>query len=386
MSVDSEHCGLCDEPLAILQEWQADRTRRFQCIQQHMDDLDTVLRSKREHQSRLHTLMSELKTKEAASEQRSADLDSLRADLRVLDTKYRDELQQIAELQANKELVKHELEELSTRLFEEARHMVAAEQAQSQGLAEVNVRLQAELQKAEQSLEHVEAELAMLRKKETKNHPPPIELDSTTRAQLDLCTLVSSDHPWTVEPSHPDDQCLLEFQQFMDTVGTVSLRKLHNLPFIKTCLTEDIRPALRFGPNPRMASKKIVDAILAKTCLVEPCPPGFAKQQMLEKEAQQSAEVDTITSLWERFATTPTFQGCQACGRDVAECDLTYRFRISYFDEWSCIDRFCRDRLESVIQFYTFVRQLRIGAYHHRSSPELYQELTRLRLQMFMSR
>lgn len=256
------------------------------------------------------------------------------------------------------------------------------------------------------------------------------------RAKMDLAALQEGEHIFMNDDlqleTFEDDQQLLDFQDFMDsaTSTSFSLKKLHGLPFIKICLSDDIEPCLRFK---MVNSKRILEAIQIKTCFVEKCPPGFIRELagLLRKDRLAKKNKP---SLWDKFGlslddslatTTPAtaavlsssssttttattassdsssstlvghYISCATCGRrvmdneedpSVMERELAYRFRISYFDEWACIDRYCADRLNSVIAFYGFLRKLRLGTYNGRSLMEVYQECSRLRLLMFLSR
>lgn len=453
VSVDSEHCGLCDDPQPALQWWQAERAVRVQTIDRTQSQLERLRDKQSEQHDYIQHLRQQIITKEQAIERRGPELEALKQDLEILQQKCTGERQQVQQIQQSKESVKRELEELSQRLFEEANEMIQHEKKEKERIEQDLEVVRHLLNEAQSDLALAQKELAQLRhhlqSEESKyqkqqqhqqhrpsstctnlsdhristhssssssaalvDHPDAPPLSSLMRAQIDLATqsIVSNQaatttaQPTTTKPSlgvqveaSEDDHCLMEFRQFIDAATTVSLRKLNSLPYMKHVIEEDVKPTLRFGPNPRMACRKIIDAILVKTCFVEDCPPGYVNQLIETQQRQQAAAAanaeNTIASLWERFSLSPVFYGCQACGRAVApeekeQCDrvLLYRFRTSYFDEWSCIDRYCRDRLESVMQFYAFLRQLRIGAYRHRSLTDLYQECSRLRLQMFLAR
>lgn len=446
VSVDSEHCGLCDDPQPALQWWQAERTVRVQTIDRTQSQLERLRDKQSEQDDYIQQLRQQIIDKEKAIERRGPELEALKQDLEILQQKCTGERQQVQQIQQSKESVKRELEELSQRLFEEANEMIQHEKKEKERIEQDLEVIRHLLTEVENDLALAQKELAQLRhhlqseeskyqKQQQQQHRPSSTctnlsdhrlstcsssaladhhhvadappLSSLMRAQIDLATqsIISSNQATAqsmpslgvqVEASE-DDHCLMEFRQFIDAATTVSLRKLNSLPYMKHVIEEDVKPTLRFGPNPRMACRKIIDAILVKTCFVEDCPPGYVSQLIETQQRQQAAAAanseNTIASLWERFSLSPVFYGCQACGRAVApeekdQCDkvLLYRFRTSYFDEWSCIDRYCRDRLESVIQFYAFLRQLRIGAYRHRSLTDLYQECSRLRLQMFLAR
>ncbi|KAI8615889.1 hypothetical protein BC830DRAFT_1120479 [Chytriomyces sp. MP71] len=66
-----------------------------------------------------------------------------------------------------------------------------------------------------------------------------------------------------------DAQLLSDLHAFMQECGPTKLTKLHTLPFLKTCLEEDVLPCLKFGNSPRTATRRLVDAILVNSCFVE---------------------------------------------------------------------------------------------------------------------
>ncbi|KAI8876962.1 hypothetical protein K501DRAFT_298533 [Backusella circina FSU 941] len=314
---------------------------------------------------------------------------SLQHDLKVLKTKCQDETSQIQDIYRSKENLKRELEELGQKLMEEANLMVTLEREEMKTIKETNDQLESALKEATTQLTETERELEELRQLISRHkeqiassiyqHP---SIDSLTRARIELSVMHGRDIGVAMEAME-DEGALMDFNDFYQTASKTPLRKLHSLKYLKYCIRDDVEPCLRFGPNPRLSSRKIMDAILVKTCLVEECPEGFATEQAIRQVNEEA-----VATLWERFTSSSVFLGCQACGRRVEsrERELKYRFRISYFDEWACIDRYCRDRLLAVIEFYAFIRHLRAGGYKHRSLHELYQEFIRLKLQMFITR
>ncbi|CAO3623769.1 unnamed protein product [Cunninghamella blakesleeana] len=208
--------------------------------------------------------------------------------------------------------------------------------------------------------------------------------------QLDHSSDASSENnnhindPW----SDMDDMLLNEFAEFVKFGTSMPLKKLHSIPFMKHCQLEDVEPCLRFGAHSRLSARKINDAIVMNTCFIEEAPNGFADEQA-RRPVDIPLKISAAKSMiWERFSSssqTSVFSGCQACGRSN-DTPLPYRFRISYFDDWACIDRYCRDRLVAVCEFYVFIRNVRQGYYNSRSIDDLYQEAMRLRLQMFYAR
>ncbi|EPB81501.1 hypothetical protein HMPREF1544_11794 [Mucor circinelloides 1006PhL] len=370
----------------------------------------TLRHEKDELASKTLQLEKTLTEKQQSIETTCLGIQSLQHDLKVLEVKCKEETSQVINIQQSKENVKKELEDLTVKLFEEANSMITIEKAEQQVIRARNDQLQQELEEAQSLLKNASIELTQIRNKmEDSSHvysvdeqPQPPQspnstqiedcntlaesnvIDTYTRAQVETILMHGLDLGLYMDTLE-DQSALEDLNDFIQLVHKTPLRKLHSLKYMRYCIRDDIEPCLRFGPNPKMSSKKIMDAILVKTCFVEECPEGFVTEQ-----ATRQLKEEASATLWERFTTSSVFLGCQACGRDVHKSarqeELKYRFRISYFDEWACIDRYCRDRLQAVIEFYLFIRHLRAGVYKHRSLHELYQQSVRLRLQMFLAR
>ncbi|CAO3686110.1 unnamed protein product [Rhizopus stolonifer] len=339
----------------------------------------TLKDDQRQSQKEIENLNQTIQKRREGIQETQRAIESMKHDLNILQSKCKDEVIQVEEIQKSKETVKRELEELNQRLFEEADRMISAERIEQDKIRQASQDLEQALERAQNDCQNVFEQLLRLKGQMKRgSHPKP---DAYCRAQLDILGTHGFICPLQTEP---DTLALIGLGDFLQLASQTPLGKLHSLKYMKCCLREDIEPCLRFGPSPRLASKKIVDAILVKTCFIEECPEGFVERQSNQKVKEATA------TLWERFTTNPVFSGCQACGRRVKgeerKAVLKYRFRISYFDEWACVDRYCRDRLVAVIEFYSLIRHIRIGVYKHQTLLELYQQMSRLRLQMFLAR
>ncbi|KAL0091399.1 hypothetical protein F4703DRAFT_1838958 [Phycomyces blakesleeanus] len=419
VSEDSDHCGLCDQPLPSCinqarQERQAHKLAIEDCKSQLLilntrkDSLETELTNLREcHETKQDALVSCID-----------QMHSLRHDLKVVEQKYQAEVSKIETIKQATKGVQLEMEDLTERLFEEVHNMMQIEQAEKKLLQVSHDALEDQLKETQNALELVTDELETVRQAMTlvgdqvasntenlrvyTHDTSAFALSSMARAHHDLAELHNLEL-YTEMQDFKDTSLVDEFGRFMGVLGTISLRQLYADPFMKHCLREDIEPCLRFGNQPRVTSKKIIEAIQVKTCFVEVCPKGFANSQASMEATnggsygtrpQPVSSMSTTTRLWSRFSSsntaTPSFSGCGACGRhvpkDEREAVLKYRFRISYFDPWTCIDRYCRDRLMSVIEFFLFIRAIRMGSYRQRPVEAIYEECMRLKLQMFLAR
>jgi len=356
-------------------------TAKLKLHQLHQQQTDTH-QTYQSNQYQISYLQQSLEQEKQKLRVRLQSIESLKEDIVTVKHKVQEEKDHAVKIEQSKNVAQRELHELGRRLFEEVDDMICIEKEQKCKIQAVVDQVREELKSTHQDLEQVQSELAVLRKTMTSSDEPSVEEwhvqeHHLLRSQLDLLTLVYQ-QPSLIR-TDPDHLLLDEFKEFCNTIHTVPLRKLCLLSFMKLCLKSDIEPCLRFGPQPKMAARKIIDAVLANSCFIEPASASYFIQKM-----DQAPVVKT--RLWDRFtASVPEGLGCQACGR-VVQNEEVWKFRISYFDEWSCIDRYCRDRIVSVMEFYTFLRRLRIGVYNEREFVEVYDECTRLRLQMSMTR
>lgn len=399
VSSDSEHCGLCDQAIPIVKQQHEDKI----LLKEQSLILDNQLAEKQAlyklYVTDIETLKQQHDKRQELLTNMTNKIESLCEDIEIVQLKHKDEIAHTIAIEQSKKLVEIELHDLTQKLFEEANNMVLVEKKEKLVIQLQHDKVNDQLKGVESQLTGVQAELKELRKDMTNQDLNLQQLNPQSsfsafisthenyllRAQLDMSTLLlDQSQPIEINQEYNqqvhDDAVVTEFQQFSESIKSIGLSKLYTLSFMKSCLKSDIEPCLRFGPNPRISSKKILDAILVKTCLVESCPPGFIQAPT------KADSVKVKTRLWDRFSSSAQdYPGCQACGRLIDETQC-WRFRISYFDEWSLIDRYCYDRITSVIEFYMFLRRLKTATAKDGNKFELYQECSRLQLQMFLSR
>ncbi|CEI87258.1 hypothetical protein RMCBS344292_01675 [Rhizopus microsporus] len=413
VSKDSQHCALCDDVIPILSELQQEREKQ----QQTLTEREDALSAERE---RAKTLMQDVtalnkKYKDVSDrlDQRNQEYTSLQKDMKTLEEKYSAEKQEAEKAKKAKADVESELEELSQRLFEEANGMVANEKRERHQIEIQYRHLQQELKICREQMEAEELQLKELKMKladlDQRRYSKNSRLDdlnSTTSSSLSI----SDEEDQLVEKrasgdaslpflKQDDTDCMIgqvdslllhEFKEFMLSSKSMPIRKLHTQTYMKHCLTEDIEPCLRFGPNSRLVPKKLYEAMLLNTCFIEETPEGFVEEQAKTRGPENPLKVSAAkTMIWERLSSSTStpgafLAGCQACGRETSE--LPYRFRISRLDDWACIDRYCRDRLVAVCEFYGFIRNVLQGHYNGRSVSDLFQESIKLKLRMFYAR
>ncbi|CAO3611695.1 unnamed protein product [Mucor hiemalis] len=406
------NCSECEIPFMNIKLIQSENDITKTQLNNLKNENDLLRHDRQALDTKFLQLKSDLESKQKRIETTTQGIESLNHDLKVLKVKCKEETCQVQVIQEAKLNVEMELSELTERLKQEANKFITIEKAEQAILIEKNTQLEKDINEAQSKFDEASIQLNLIRNT-MENQPDEQQqhvntlvsqpqqqtientnsncmnsssnvIDTYTRAQVETILMHGLDmgiHMDTIE----DDSALMDFNDFIQLLHKTPLRKLHSLKYMRYCVREDIEPCLRFGPNPRLASKKIMEAIMVKSCFIEECPEGFVTEQ-----ATRLLKEEATATMWERFTTSSVFLGCQACGRNMDQSErstlLKYRFRISYFDEWACIDRYCRDRLLAVIEFYLFIRHLRAGAYKHRSLHELYQQLMRLKLQMFITR
>ncbi|KAI8973803.1 hypothetical protein BDF20DRAFT_884087 [Mycotypha africana] len=424
---DITRCSLCQSPIMAVEELLKEKEQFEAEIKMLQGQLKSEQTRIDEQMQSISALNDRLKQLTETLDTKTVEFNALQHDMELLNDKYVDEIERVAEIQHSKDMVESELEDLSRRLFEEANGMVANEKREKHNLEIAQKHLENQLKETKERLAAEQMQLKELKKrmeemtKEMENE----QKEAAAAAAVDDDHLhATADNLNPIIPKTPDhikdvttllaerssllnnqkrqdgiDPLVLdEFQEFVRLGASVSLKKIHTIPFMKNCQEEDVEACLRFGPNSRLSARKINEAIVMNTCFIEEAPQGFA-----EEEQARIAETNTPlkisaakTLMWERFSSSSSnsssnsqgnqAQGCQACGRNDLSTTLPYRFRISYFDDWACIDRFCRDRLVAVCEFYVFIRNIRQGLYGNRSIVDLYHEAMRLRLQMFYAR
>ncbi|KAI8367092.1 hypothetical protein BD560DRAFT_490593 [Blakeslea trispora] len=355
--------------------------------------------------------------------QKNIQLERLEKDMHTLNQKYVAEIERVGNIQHEKDMVEHELEELSLKLFEEANAMVAIEkkarwqienelrQTQEQLLAEQDqlreLRLRLTSDTSSDSSSILDSSTTMIMKSRLKDE---IDLNGFKRVsanhimkytrkenlkQHQQRTISMPPTPSTSDrintkhkrPSTIDGFQLESFREYTmaSSQKLLTPKKLNQTTFMKHCLSEDIEPCLRFGPQSKLSIKKMIDFLSRQACFIEHINTGLVT-------APSAETVQPSKPLWERFNTaTPTksivvSNSCSACGRSADAVVLNYRFRLDENDNWLPIDQYCRDRLVAVCEFFVFIRNVQMNLYQDRSIEDLYTENIRLRLQMFYSR
>ncbi|KAJ1959651.1 hypothetical protein IWQ62_004529 [Dispira parvispora] len=439
------HCGECGEPLQAMLALRTELVTLQDEVETKENVVLDLTRQNRIQKSDLDQLAQRVHHLENELDQSRQEVASLRLDVRMLNDKYVDEIEKVAEIQHSKQLVEDELEDLSRQLFEKANGMVECEARQRYEMEQQLESTRVELAKVQQALADERKRNQIIHTENQRllglvpRAPTPMN-DTSEPTPSDVTNedvskgVAESDHNASTSPTNQrehtvadntvspfdstsadssprysasserppspkldimtDEQQFLEFQDFVFHCPSAKLFKIHSFNFMRNCAAEDVEPCLRFGPTPRMSSKNLLDAILFDTIIVEPIASDDRPTVAVAPppESTMAAATRFLSSkqalLWERFSGSVTANphGCQACGRQ-GEC--SYRFKMGYYEEdedWCYIDQFCRDRLTAVGEFYLFIRNIYHGFYSSRTMQDLYMESQRLRLRMLYAR
>ena len=302
----------------------------------------------------------------------SETIKRLQQDMQALNMKYVAAIERAAETLYEKDMVEHELEELSCRLFEQANNMVAQEKREKCALED----------QLKQTQEKLAAEQNQLQELRLLQHQQPQQL------QQDMIEpSPSSSSSMTRVTAYYPHSLMEAFKNFAASAPQrVPLIKLQQqFSFIKSSQEDDVEPCLRFGPHSRWSVKKMIEYLQKQPCFIEKVDPYSSTSESMQQRTAPSPAYNR--PLWERWIDHPTSDAapcCAACGEPSAELD--YQFRLDASDDWSRIDRYCRDRLVAVCEFYVFIRNIHMGLYADRDIHVLYEESVRLRLQIFDAR
>lgn len=407
VSVHSTHCGICDQeitPIKQLHEKLTELKDSTQYLKSQIEESDSVYNS---YVRQYKTLSSQFEKRKDQLTTTTQQIESLKQDIEIVKTKHKDEIAHSIAIEQSKLGVETELHDLSKKLFEEANQMVNQEKEKKLKIQADHDHVKHQLEEAETELNQVETELKALRNRmadvqQEQQEPKSTHENFMLRAQLDMATMLHQRQPVEIQPTaNGDDLLMQEFTQAMHALKSTSFSKVTSLAFMKHLMKVEIEPCLRLGP--RINYKKLLDPILQKTCLFEPCPYWFVKNEMTLQQQQPIAPVKK-SSLWDRLTSSSNNSSaedlndalrCYACHKllDIdpeteEKQENIYKFKTTYFEEWNLIDSFCKDRIQSVIDFFNFLRRLKIMNDYELTLNQklLYEEYSRLQLQMLLSR
>ncbi|KAJ2805174.1 hypothetical protein H4R20_002198 [Coemansia guatemalensis] len=428
-------CGVCGGRPPTLSKLNDERLRALDDLEIATQRINELAHEKARHVDYIADLETRVSEQAKKIDQQRDSIAGLKNDLSAMNDKFVDQVNMTAEIAHSRELVEAELEDLTQKLFTEANAMVAAEKkARADAektathlrnvIADLETRLSGETMQSQELKERIEKMSAeyddlLLKRTMVSSRRGSIGSHMSDMAGGDSaslrreCSIVSSGpmagshgdafrlavHSAAIiagTKAHPispggsshirlDDQLVAEFKDFAVHTQSQRYTNYMNLPYMKSVVSADVEPCLRFGPQPRISSRNVLDSIASNRIQIEEMTPQIAAEMRRLQQTSDRSNANRHALLWERLSGTVASNpyGCQACGRECNKC--TYRFRMGYRpdSEWIQIDTICRDRLVAVCEFYGFVRYLRQGIFSSRSTMELYMETIRLRLSMF---
>jgi hypothetical protein len=271
---DTVNCGLCHTTIQALFEGRRERL-------QLLDQLDQYQRELANEEGRTERVMKEnqrlmlrIKELEDALDERADTIDTLRKDLHALSTKLVREVEKRAELQAERDKISEELEELTRSLFEEANTMVSDEAKRRHELEQARKRLQEELGKTKDKLQGEKMNVVKLRRKLSEmtmislrssisGHAPSSEVIVQLQSEVsqDNRLVIQNDSFASLDVDLLNDRRHFEnFKQFYQKLDSAPFHKLGTtISFLRSCIEEHVEPCIKF---PKLSTRKVTESIL----------------------------------------------------------------------------------------------------------------------------
>ncbi|ORX54867.1 hypothetical protein BCR36DRAFT_581745 [Piromyces finnis] len=397
---------LKDEQVLIYKKLNSTRSVLHKEMLAHVN----CINEKEELEKRVQELQNLLEEKEKAIEELQAELNT--------------EKGSAESLKKERQTVQDEVEELTKSLFEEANKLVADEARKRHKVEKINKIMSGKLRDSQLQLDTQTQQLKELRKKMEEINFENITNKKMMEDNKRLSILSEvSDETIAYDVNSIDTFLLAEFKDFISSAFNVRMSKLHNIPYMKNCLEDDIMPCLRFGSDPKISWKRLTEEIASNSLLLQEISSKGSKPsspQANRPERSSSISMGSLSSsngtstptyqntpqnrssMWARLSVQAGFgsgiiydqviNGCQACGRPNTQSNpIRFQFRIDKQNkddssEWSPLCSVCRDRIVACCEFYNFIRHIRQGLYTNRGIAELYYENIRLKRQMFYAR
>ncbi|KAK9717736.1 hypothetical protein K7432_005956 [Basidiobolus ranarum] len=320
----------------------------------------------------------------------------LENDMLRLNEKLLAEAEMRGEIELEKCQIEHELEDLSTKLFEEANKMVVEQKQlyakienrnetlekqnaelvdlmafQKEQLDELKLRMEElEKEKTQWLSERAKAEKEKEKEKdEAKCVNEPVSRVSVLSRQESLYdSCYSSDVEGStfnghVLTFHLCDYRFAEFKEYFESPKTP--KNLLTSKFVKRCIAEDIDASMRFeSMNVRgwFQQRKLTSSIQGGTLIIE-----------------------TATRVYRDSMSRKPQTGCTLC-LQVIQTPLFYRFFYEDNDsEAKEICPFCRDRLYTICEFYSYLRLIHAGIVKG-TLQRIYLDCLRLKFRLLLAR
>jgi len=203
-----------------------------------------------------------------------------------------------------------------------------------------------------------------------------------------------------------------EFQEYVKSFIT-SPAPTNSTPthaFMKRCMIEDIQPCLFDGSSGWKSpfyKRRLLDAIMKNQCEIQTI--YFSSSNSVPStpmSSQISSTSNTRQNSYQEPPPSPKVK-CGLCGH-VRSCDFrmrlsgpdavvppsattmsssrSSRFSVTGTPGWIPLDRFCRDRVVAVCDFYTYLSHLRQGLLANSAVWTMYKQCLKHRRKMNMAR
>ncbi|CAG8535442.1 10762_t:CDS:2 [Acaulospora morrowiae] len=201
-----------------------------------------------------------------------------------------------------------------------------------------------------------------------------------------------------------------EFQEYIKSFVTspAPSNSTPTHPFMKRCMAVDIQPCLFEGSSSWKSpfyKRRLLDAIMKNQCEIQTVLPSTANSIQSTPNTSQisNSTSNTRQSVYYEQPQAPTVK-CGLCGH-LRSCE--YRMRLSGTDvavpptatmtpssrfsvtgspAWIPLDRFCRDRVVAVCDFYAYLSHLRQGLLVNSPVWGIYKQCLKHRRRMSLAR
>ncbi|CAG8471994.1 6699_t:CDS:2 [Paraglomus brasilianum] len=203
-----------------------------------------------------------------------------------------------------------------------------------------------------------------------------------------------------------------EFQEYVKSFGHNPSSKDLNLnsPFMKRCMQEDIQPCLfegKSGWKSPFYKRRLLEAIMKNQCEIQPINYSAANSVPSTPTTSQNSIPSPRTGFHEPPASPKV--KCGLCGQlrscefrmrlsgpDAAvpptttalasSSNVSARFSISGRPTWMPLDRFCRDKMVAVCDFYAYISHLRQGLLANSPIWGMYKHCLKIRRKIGLAR
>ncbi|KAI7866908.1 hypothetical protein BDF14DRAFT_1809015 [Spinellus fusiger] len=341
----------------------------------------------------------------------------LKRDLGSLATALAEEEQLRGDVEHSKEALEEEVQEIATALFDTLNRILMDEVMNRDGVVRMNRDTRGLLDGVLASWDSRESQLKDIKEllveldsivhqsaNTTKHLISAVEKHHDTDRILHIShhrrqpsSLRYSVGTEEVKPVRIDGVVLDEFQQHLKALSTTS-HVIPSTPFMKRVMAEDIDPCLfqnaasSWWTSPWF-KRKLMDAISRNKCEIQSFVSNlstFSTSSTSSTATSPSAShiSNSTSSSPSLVSPMPPKAKCACCGL-LRVCEFKMRLQPSSLVQqqpWLPIDRFCRDRLVAVCDFYSFMSYLRQGLLQHSATLCMFKQSLHFRRRMALAK